>query len=99
MVTPMMSPSMTGLTDWPSPVIERIRSLGPKSPKEMNRIQRRLTRAGYNSLTAAIIFAAAEMVMPLVVGILPFFFFDVQRALDLRRSSPGLPVTCFPASS
>src|SRR5947208_16706972 len=41
------------LTDRPHPVIERIASFVPKSPSEMNRLRRRLMRAGSHILAAA----------------------------------------------
>ena len=57
------------LTDRPSRVTERIASFVPKSPSEMNKLRRRLVRAGYHSMTAAVVFAIAEMVLPLVLGV------------------------------
>ena len=57
------------LTDRPNRVVERIASFVPKSPKEMTRLHRRLVRAGYHSLTAAIVFSLAEIVMPFLFGL------------------------------
>jgi tight adherence protein C len=57
------------LTDRPHPVIERIASFVPKSPDEMNRLRRRLVRAGYHSMAAAVVFSVAEIVAPLVVAV------------------------------
>jgi tight adherence protein C len=56
------------LTDRPSRVTERIASFVPKSPSEMNKLRRRLVRAGYHSLTPALVFAVAELVLPVVFG-------------------------------
>jgi tight adherence protein C len=42
--------------------------VAPKSPKEMSKLRRRLTAGGYRSLTAAIVYAAAEVILPFVVG-------------------------------
>jgi tight adherence protein C len=57
------------LTDQPHPVIERIASFVPKSPGEMNRLRRRLMRAGCHSPAVAVLFSVAEFVAPLAVGI------------------------------
>jgi tight adherence protein C len=67
------APGAVGLTNRPSRTVERIASFVPKSPKEMTRLQRRLVRAGYHSLTAALAFSVAELLLPLVLG-LPLLF-------------------------
>jgi tight adherence protein C len=54
------------LTERPSPVVKKVQTFIPKSPKEMGRLQRRLTRAGYPSTKAAVYFAAAEIITPIV---------------------------------
>ena len=44
---------------------KRVSTFVPKSPKEMNRLQRRMVRAGYQDpQPAAVMFAAAEIVCP-----------------------------------
>src|SRR5687767_2990708 len=55
------------LTETPDPVLAKLSRLAPKSPKEMGRLQRRLTRAGYPELRAAVYFSVAEVVVPLVL--------------------------------
>src|SRR5437867_1834646 len=57
------------LTDRPNRIAERIASFVPKSPIEMNKLRRRLVRAGYHSLTAAVVFSVAELVLPILVAI------------------------------
>ena len=54
------------LTDKPSAVVKKVSTFIPKSPKEMGRLQRRLTRAGYPSTKAAVYFAAAELITPII---------------------------------
>jgi tight adherence protein C len=56
------------LTDKPSRTTERIASFVPKSPSEMNKLRRRLVRAGYHSLKSALVFSIAELALPLVLG-------------------------------
>jgi tight adherence protein C len=50
------------------PVLARLTRLIPKSPKDMSRLQRRLTRAGYPSFRSAVIYALAEVLLPIVFG-------------------------------
>jgi tight adherence protein C len=59
------------LAERPSRVVERIASFVPKSPGELNRLRRRLVRAGYHSLTAAVVFSVGELVAPLLFGLPP----------------------------
>ena len=65
----------TTLTDNPSPVIQRIVSFVPKSPKEINRLRRRLMRAGYHGLGAAVVFCAAELLLPPLLAIVAIAIF------------------------
>ena len=46
------------LTDAPSPWVKRFQQVVPKSPKDMSRLRRRLSAAGYRSLTAAVVYGA-----------------------------------------
>jgi tight adherence protein C len=50
-------------------MVERIASFVPKSPGEMNRLRRRLVRAGHHSLTAAVVFSVGEIVIPVLFGL------------------------------
>jgi tight adherence protein C len=56
------------LTEAPSATVSRIATVIPKSPKELSRLRRRLARAGYRSLTAAVLYSLAEFITPLAVG-------------------------------
>jgi tight adherence protein C len=53
------------LVDTPDPVLEKLSKLLPKSPKEMTQLQRTLTRAGYKSGRAAVVYSIAEVILPL----------------------------------
>lgn len=57
------------LADAPDPALSRLSRLIPKSPKEMSRLQRRLTRAGYPHYKAVVLFALSEMLVPLALAI------------------------------
>jgi tight adherence protein C len=55
--------------------VKQIRSFVPKSPKNMNRIERRMASAGYHGPWPATMFAVAELVLPaLVFGLIVFNF-------------------------
>jgi tight adherence protein C len=51
----------------PDPVLVKLSRLVPKSPKEMTRLQRRLTRAGYPFFGHVVFYSVAEVVLPLVL--------------------------------
>jgi tight adherence protein C len=67
------------LTDIPSPWVRRFQQVVPKSPKEMSRLRRRLTAAGYRGLTAAVVYGAAELLMPVLVGVAALSFVGFSR--------------------
>jgi tight adherence protein C len=56
------------LTDTVGPTLSRVSKVLPTSPKEMSRIRRRLARAGFTSPSASVIYAALEVVLPVVAG-------------------------------
>jgi tight adherence protein C len=45
-----------------------LKSVLPKSPKEMGRIRRQLSKAGYHGSAPAVIYAFAELVLPVALG-------------------------------
>jgi len=71
----------TGLMDQPSRTAERIASFVPKSPGEMTKLRRRLVRAGYHTLTSAVAFSMAELLLPVVFAIPPLLVFSWPLAL------------------
>jgi tight adherence protein C len=71
----LSGPSQSLLGEALPPVVKRVRSFVPKSPKEMNRIERRMASAGYYGPWPATLFALAELVLPvLVFGLIVFKF-------------------------
>jgi tight adherence protein C len=56
------------LTEVAAPWVKRFQQMAPKSPKEMTKLRRRLTTAGYRSLTAAALYGAAEVILPFALG-------------------------------
>jgi tight adherence protein C len=67
------------LTERPDAVIKRVSTFVPKSPKEMGRLGRRLARAGYRHPRAAVYFAAAEIILPIVLALLTIVSMGVVR--------------------
>ena len=78
-------PSLQGgalsLTDRPSAVIKKVQTFIPKSPREMGRLQRRLTRAGYPSTKAAVYFAAAEVITPIILALGVIWYWGLRGGL------------------
>ena len=71
----LTGPSQSLLGEKLPSAVKRVRSFVPKSPKEMNRIERRLASAGYFGPWPATLFAVAELAMPaLVFGLIVFNF-------------------------
>jgi tight adherence protein C len=62
-----------------SPLVERLAAAVPKSPKEMGRLRRRLGKAGYRSMTAAVMYATAELVLPVIFALAVVATFGVTR--------------------
>ena len=56
------------LTDAFDPTLVRLSRLVPKSPRNMSRLQKRLTRAGYRQPSAAVYYSLAQMIGPIVLG-------------------------------
>jgi tight adherence protein C len=80
-----VGPSLTGgtlsLTDKPSAVVKKVSTFIPKSPKEMGRLQRRMTRAGFPSAKAAVYFAAAEMILPVVFALTVIWYWGLRGGI------------------
>ena len=58
------------LTDRPDAMAKRVSTFVPKSPKEMGRLAKRMTRAGFRNPRAPIYFAAAEIILPIALALL-----------------------------
>ncbi|MDR1989046.1 MAG: type II secretion system F family protein [Acidobacteriaceae bacterium] len=60
------------------PFLARLSKLMPKSPKEMGRIQKRLTRAGYPRPAAVVYFLSAQIILPVVLGLLTLLVVGIR---------------------
>jgi tight adherence protein C len=58
------------LVDAPIPALRQLSKAVPKSPKELGRLRRKLTTAGYYDMRAAIYFSAARYACPAVLALL-----------------------------
>lgn len=61
--------------------VKQIRSFVPKSPKDMNRIERRMASAGYHGPWPATLFAIAELLIPAAVFGAIVYIFGTGTAL------------------
>lgn len=57
----------TRLVETPDPALVRLSRLVPKSPKEMSKLQRKLTRAGHTSFKAVVVYSISEIALPLAL--------------------------------
>jgi tight adherence protein C len=79
---PVLVGSSQSLLDEKVPVtVKRVRSFVPKSPKDMNRIERRMVAAGYYGPWPATLFAVAELVLPMLVFGLIVYAFGTGTAM------------------
>jgi tight adherence protein C len=69
------------LTDQPDKVVKRVSTFVPKSPKEMGRLQKRLTRAGFKHPRAAVIYAVAEILTPIAFALAVLYFMGSVRGV------------------
>jgi tight adherence protein C len=69
------------LSTIPDPVLSRLSRMLPKSPKEMSRLRRRLTQAGYPSFAAILWYSIAEVALPIVLLLGSFMLLGVRTGL------------------
>ena len=69
------------LSSAPDPALARLSRLLPKSPKEMSRLARQLTQAGYPSSSAVVGYCVAEIVLPIVLALGTFVLLGVRSGL------------------
>lgn len=58
------------LQEVPNPFLQNLTKALPKSPKDMSRLRRRLAMAGMYSMSAAVAYSFAEMLLPVLLGAL-----------------------------
>ena len=85
----MIVPDRQALSEDADPRIRHLASYLPKSPKEMGRLQKRLARAGYHGLGPAVVYSAAELLLPVVSGLVVLLLLGVGTSAG--SSSPAWP--------
>ena len=78
------------LAHGPDPALQRLSKYLPKSPSQMSRLRRRLTRAGLPQSRAMILYIAAELVLPITI------FLGVTSLLGLQTGL--IPALLFAAA-
>ena len=71
----------SGLTESLDPFLARLSKMLPKSPKDMSRLQKRLTMAGMPNRSAVVYYGVAEIVLPLLLAVPVLVMFGVTSAL------------------
>jgi tight adherence protein C len=66
------------LQETPDPFLAKLSKALPRSPKEMTRLRRRLAMAGYYDLQTAVVYSAAELVCPVILGGLPIMILGLS---------------------
>jgi tight adherence protein C len=63
------TPSLTPET---SPVVQRVASFVPRSPKEVTMLRKRFMRAGYHTLTPLAVYSVGQIAGAIILGLLAF---------------------------
>jgi tight adherence protein C len=96
-------PAHSALGDAPAnaPIVKRIRTFIPKSPKQMTRVQRRLALAGLHKPKHIVYYILSEAILPILVFGGVFLFFGMRAILFAILAAvvgylvPGLVVEYF----
>ena len=69
----------------------------PKSPREMGRLRRRLAAAGFHGFTPVLVYAAAEILCPILAFVLVYFVLDMRSGwmLALMAAAIGYMVPAY----
>lgn len=73
-----LEPTLFDLAPTPDETLKKVAALLPRSPKEMGRLQRRLTVAGFKSPWAPVAYALAELALPCAAGLVPVWLLGWQ---------------------
>jgi tight adherence protein C len=79
-VTPSVLTASTSLTADDSAAVKKLQTFLPKSPKDMTRLRRQMTRAGYHGVTPMVVYSVSRLVLPVVLGLLPLAFQPAGQA-------------------
>ncbi len=68
------------LTPGPSEFAKRMSAVLPRSPKETSKLNRRMVRAGYSTPTALAVFSLAQIISPVLFGVLPLLVSPIEQS-------------------
>jgi len=63
------APINVQVADAPSPTLKRFSDMLPTSPTDLSRLRRRLAVAGYEGYSAAVVYSAVRLLLPVVLGV------------------------------
>jgi tight adherence protein C len=75
-----------------SPALRRLLTVLPTSPKALAQLRRRLAAAGYNEDSAVIWYSTARVILPAVIGLVPFLVLGVRSGLVVGLAGAVLGV-------
>jgi tight adherence protein C len=64
----------------PTEFAKTMTTLVPRSPKDMTRLRKRMTRAGYSTMTPVALYTLGQIACPVLLGALPLFWFPLGQA-------------------
>ncbi len=67
------------LTSEPSAFAKQMSSLVPRSPKDVTRLRKQFMRAGYHTVTPMAVYTLAQMVLPVLFGLLPLLWSTIRQ--------------------
>jgi tight adherence protein C len=86
---PELSMGPVSLIDNIDPRLKRIPGLLPKSPKQMNRLRKRMAAAGYHSPQSLVVFAAVSLLTPIVVALSTWITFGTNLLIIALAAAIG----------
>jgi len=66
---PAAAPINVQIADAPSPTLKRFSDMLPTSPTDLSRLRGRLAVAGYEGYSAAVVYSAVRLLLPVVLGV------------------------------
>jgi len=87
---PAAAPINVQIADAPSPTLKRFSDMLPTSPTDLSRLRRRLAAAGYEGYSAAVVYSAVRLALPVVLGITTVLALGFTDGLVLGLTSAAL---------
>ncbi len=78
------------VADTPSPTLKRMSDMLPTSSTDLSRLRRRLAAAGYEGYSAAVLYSAVRLALPVVLGVLTVLALGFSDGWVLGLTSAAL---------